>query len=167
MSDAWQMQEPVFRTSDGEIVRPRARVGGVAGDATREVAVPFPRPAADASDGDGTLSSLYAPPETDGNGAAMDLEVPAAEPSPAAAPASAAPAAAPAPVELANDITDQPYVSEEYDVEEINAAVTAAEPPRSGKGSIIFKIIAAIIVLAAFGIAAIFLAWFLFMRTTD
>lgn len=151
MSDAWQMQEPVFRTSEGEIVEPRAKE-----------AVPPPLPqtrTASESEDASALEALYAPPE---NVKAENIEAENVEPEPMAfAPAE------PALKEAGGEIVEQPYVSEEYDVEEINAAVAAASPRKRSIGGLIFKLLAAAVVLGALAVAIIFLAWFLFMRPTE
>lgn len=141
------MQEPVFRTSEGEIVEPRVK------DA------PFPppvqqRPPAMPSEEASALEALYAPPEN----------VKPENVDPAPVPVSAA---APAVKEAGGAIIDQPYVSEEYDVEEINAAVAVASPRKRSVGGLIFKLLAAAVVLGALAVAIIFLAWFLFMRPAE
>lgn len=136
------MQEPVFRTSEGEKVVPRAKEAAAA-------VPPSPEAAA--------LESLYAPPE------AVEPEASAEEFSPSPAPETVA-AAAPALKEAGGEIIDQPYVSEEYDVAEINAAVAAASPKGRSKSSLIFKLLAAAIVLGALAIATVFVVWFLWMR---
>lgn len=146
MSDPWQMPEPVFRTSEGEIVeaRPRSEAAPIENAAPSEDAA--------------ALEALYAPPD--------EIKPADTGSEPEAVPIAAAPAA-PAGKEAGGAITDQPYVSEEYDVEEINAAVVAATPARKSKGSLIFKLLAAAVVLGALAVAVIFLAWFLFMRPTE
>ena len=146
MSDPWQMPEPVFRTSEGEIVEARPRIETP------------PKVDAAPSEDAAALEALYAPPDAikPANTEADFAAVPTAPASPA-----------PAGKEAGGAITDQPYVSEEYDVEEINAAVAAATPQKSSKGSLIFKLLAAAVVLAALAVAVIFLAWFLFMWPTE
>lgn len=152
MSDAWQMQEPVFRTSEGEIVKPRAKEAGVPPQLPQAEA-------ASSSEDAAVLEALYAPPE---NVKAESSDAAAAAPAPMAF-ASAEPAF----VEAGGVIVEQPYVSEEYDVEEINAAVAAASPRKRSMGGLIFKLLAAAVVLGALAVAIIFLAWFLFMRPTE
>ena len=146
MSDPWQMPEPVFRTSEGEIVEARPRIEA----APIENSAPSEDVAA--------LEAIYAPPD--------EVKPENTESEREAMPVAAAPAG-PAGKEAGGAITDQPYVSEEYDVEEINAAVASATPRKKSKGSLIFKLLAAAIVLGALAVAVIFLAWFLFMRPTE
>ncbi|MEZ5422063.1 MAG: hypothetical protein R2682_03085 [Pyrinomonadaceae bacterium] len=153
MSDAWQMQEPVFRTSEGEIVKPRAKEAGVPPQLPQTEAASSGEDAA-------VLEALYAPPE--------NVKAENSDAAAAAAPAPMAFASAePAFVEAGGAIVEQPYVSEEYDVEEINAAVAAASPRKRSMGGLIFKLLAAAVVLGALAVAIIFLAWFLFMRPTE
>jgi len=149
MSDAWQMQEPVFRTSEGEVVAPRAK------DSVFRPSAAEQKPAAMPSEEASALEALYAPPE--------NVRAENAEPEPTPFVAAAAPAVQ----EAGGEIIDQPYVSEEYDAEEINAAVAAASPRKSSMGGLIFKLLAAAVVLGALAVAIIFLAWFLFMRPTE
>jgi len=142
------MQEPVFRTSDGEVVEPRAK------DAA---AVPVPqRQTAAVNEDASALEALYAPPEN------IKPANAAPEPEPIVF-AEAAPVAK----DAAGAIIDQPYVSEEYAVDEIKAAVAAATTPKSSTGGLIFKLLAAAVVLGALAVAVIFLAWFLFMRPAE
>lgn len=149
------MQEPVFRTSEGEAVEPRAK----------DVIFPPPaeqKPAAMESEEAAALEALYAPPE---NVKAENINAENVDPEPMAF-------AEPVPVvsegvKEGGEIVEQPYVSEEYDVEEINAAVAAAAPRKSSMGGLIFKLLAAAVVLGALAVAVIFLAWFLFMRPAE
>lgn len=145
------MQEPVFRTSEGEVVAPRSK------DAAFPPAAVEQRPGAMPSEEASALEALYAPPEN----------VKAENAEPEAAPFVAVAAAAPAVQDAGGEIVDQPYVSEEYDVEEIDAAVAAASPRKSSMGGLIFKLLAAAVVLGALAVAIIFLAWFLFMRPAE
>lgn len=147
MSESWQMQEPVFRTSEGETVVPRA--------ASEPEAVP-PTPSNEEA---AALAALYAPPEHVEAEAAATASAPALEPTPVVA--------APVVNEAGGEINEQPYVSEEYDVEEIKTAVAAASPHKRSKGGLIFKLLAAVVVLGALAVAIIFLAWFFMMGPTE
>lgn len=135
MGDNWELPKPVFRSSSGSLPQDfPARVGADA---------PPPAEAKAPDEGDQILSTLYAPPEE----VVEDPVV--AEPQQTATPI--------------DDIEPQPFISEQFTVDDVAPTVAEKAAKKGGSGSAFLMVGIALILAMILGVLAI--VYFLFFRS--
>ncbi len=131
----WDMPEPIFRNSTGELVSPKDAVA----DEPEHITLDPASPAADPVIPDDPLATLYAPP---------DDAVAARSPDP---PREAAPI----------DLKPQPFISEEFTAEQIVVEASTPKPKKSGRS--VFFALGFLMVLAIVAAAAGLVYYLFFM----
>jgi hypothetical protein len=141
------MPKPVFRSSEGETVRPRSKRTETRDNSAsvEDGSVPAAPPDSRTREAD-ALAALYDPPENRETERVSE------------------------PVSLASSVSEQPFISEEFSQAEI-AADRLDEPsevPSASKARSAFFVFIGVAVLFVFGAAlAAFLYWFLGSRWAD
>lgn len=149
-SDKWELPDPVFRSSTGELVKPSENIAfdpepdtlepgfsdSIYVDPEADTLVPDAPDEPSGPASDDPLANLYAPPE--------NVAEPAASPSPAAAEV---------------DIEPQPMISEQFTADEID--VDPAEPVKP-TGGILRTVLLTVIFLFLLGVLGVGVAFVYF-----
>ena len=134
-NDNWKMPEPIFQRTSGSL--PEDFASRIANYAAKPPVDPPPGE----SDSQNNLSTLYAPPEE----TVKDADVPTAEVAPIPA------------------IEEQPYISEQFGVAEIDTSTPVA-PIVKGKGLTNLLLTIGLVVVLAIAAALVALIYFVFLR---
>lgn len=140
MGDNWELPKPVFRSSSGSLPQDFPARAGVDAQPQAEAKAP--------DEGDQILSSLYAPPDEKAE------EPIAAEPK-TPSPAGIDP--------VGVDIEPQPFISEQFSVEEIDTPAPEKPTKKGSSGFAMLLIGITALIAIVGGILAV--VYFLFVRT--